>query len=139
MQDVQYADIDHYDERKVFTVDDKLFAGLPQYFRSLREDGIRTIIILVSIMMRPHNYSFVKWNNSLLEMPRLFNNLNYFADTRETCSFAVIIFDHTAYYHQQLNIAAKLVNCEKSVFKFFAYYETSMQQILILKKFPLKL
>lgn len=48
LQDVQYADIDHYDERKVFTIDNESFAGLPEYFKSLHEQGIRTIIILVS-------------------------------------------------------------------------------------------
>ena len=50
-QDVQYADIDHYDERKVFTVDDENFAGLAEYFDELRDGGMRTVIILVSVLM----------------------------------------------------------------------------------------
>ena len=44
---MQYADIDHMDERKIFTVDDVNFAGLNDYFVTLRDRGMRTIIILV--------------------------------------------------------------------------------------------
>ena len=44
---MQYADIDHMDERKIFTVDDVNFAGLNDYFVTLRSRGMRTIIILV--------------------------------------------------------------------------------------------
>ncbi|KAL3869416.1 hypothetical protein ACJMK2_042100, partial [Sinanodonta woodiana] len=44
--DVQYADIDHMDERKDFTVDNKAFQGLNDYFKSLQEGGMHTIIIL---------------------------------------------------------------------------------------------
>jgi len=47
MQDVQYADIDHYEESKVFTIDNVAFAGLAEYFDELRQDGMRTVIILV--------------------------------------------------------------------------------------------
>ena len=46
-QDVQYADIDHMQERMDFTVDNINFKGLPKYFEQLRQDGMRTIIILV--------------------------------------------------------------------------------------------
>lgn len=46
-QDVQYADIDHMDERKDFTVDQVNFNGLKDYFDELRSQGMRTIIILV--------------------------------------------------------------------------------------------
>jgi len=49
MQDVQYADIDHYDERKVFTIDNVNFAGISDYFEELRNNGMRTIIILVGV------------------------------------------------------------------------------------------
>ena len=45
-QDVQYADIDHYDDNQVFTIDNVAFAGLSQYFDELRRDGMRTVIIL---------------------------------------------------------------------------------------------
>lgn len=47
-QDVQYADIDHMEEQRIFTVDNKNFAGLNGYFESLRAGGMHTIIILVS-------------------------------------------------------------------------------------------
>lgn len=46
-QDVQYADIDHMDERKDFTIDPVNFNGLKEYFDELRSQGMRTIIILV--------------------------------------------------------------------------------------------
>lgn len=46
-QDVQYADIDHMDERKDFTIDPVNFNGLREYFNELRSQGMRTIIILV--------------------------------------------------------------------------------------------
>nr|KAG5714021.1 hypothetical protein BaRGS_020349 [Batillaria attramentaria] len=45
--DVQYADIDHMDERKDFTVDNANFNGLNNYFRSLKDAGMHVIIILV--------------------------------------------------------------------------------------------
>ena len=48
LQDVQYADIDHMDRRLDFTVDDVNFAGLNDYWQSLRAAGMRTVIILVS-------------------------------------------------------------------------------------------
>ncbi|XP_013421015.1 sucrase-isomaltase, intestinal [Lingula anatina] len=50
-QDVQYADIDHMDERKDFTVDPVNFGGLQAYFTHLQDNGMHIIIILVSF---PH-------------------------------------------------------------------------------------
>ena len=47
-QDVQHADIDHFDENKDFTVDPVNFGRLPEYFRNLQDNGMRTVIILVS-------------------------------------------------------------------------------------------
>lgn len=44
--DVQYADIDHMDERKIFTIDQVNFAGLNNYFKELQSSGMHTIIIL---------------------------------------------------------------------------------------------
>ncbi|XP_061182189.1 maltase-glucoamylase-like [Saccostrea echinata] len=44
--DVQYADIDHMDEQKDFTIDPVNFKGLKEYFDELRSEGMRTIIIL---------------------------------------------------------------------------------------------
>ena len=46
-QDVQYADIDHMDEERDFTIDAVNFKGLPEYFNHLKNSGMRTIIILV--------------------------------------------------------------------------------------------
>ena len=45
---MQYADIDHMDERMDFTIDNVNFAGLPEYFQTLRDGGMHTVIILVS-------------------------------------------------------------------------------------------
>ena len=47
MQDVQYADIDHMDERRDFTIDNVNFNGLTDYFHQLRQGGMSTIIIIV--------------------------------------------------------------------------------------------
>ncbi|XP_060598146.1 sucrase-isomaltase, intestinal-like [Ruditapes philippinarum] len=44
--DVQYADIDHFDANMDFTLDKTNFGDLPQYFTKLRENGMRTVIIL---------------------------------------------------------------------------------------------
>ncbi|XP_050403277.1 maltase-glucoamylase [Patella vulgata] len=56
--DVQVADIDHMDERKDFTIDDVNYSGLKQYFESLRNDGIRTIIILdPALIVNETNYN----------------------------------------------------------------------------------
>ncbi|KAL8616022.1 hypothetical protein ACOMHN_014984 [Nucella lapillus] len=55
--DVQYADIDHMDERKDFTIDPVNFAFLPQYFDTLRQRGMRTIIILdPALIVNETNY-----------------------------------------------------------------------------------
>ena len=51
LQDVQYADIDHMEERKDFTVNNDNFTGLNKYFESLQNDGMHIIIILVSICL----------------------------------------------------------------------------------------
>ena len=47
-QDVVYADIDHMDSYRIFTVDDVNYADLKDYFTELREQGMKTVIILVS-------------------------------------------------------------------------------------------
>ncbi|KAJ8305351.1 hypothetical protein KUTeg_015896 [Tegillarca granosa] len=44
--DVQYADIDHMEEEKVFTIDNVKFKGLNDTFTELRNGGMRTMIIL---------------------------------------------------------------------------------------------
>ena len=48
LQDIQYADIDHMDERNDFTIDPVNFAGLSDYFKELQAGGMHTIIILVN-------------------------------------------------------------------------------------------
>ncbi|XP_052774040.1 sucrase-isomaltase, intestinal-like isoform X2 [Mya arenaria] len=44
--DIQYADIDHFDANKDFTIDQDKFGTLPQYFQKLQAQGMRTVIIL---------------------------------------------------------------------------------------------
>ncbi|CAH1773121.1 unnamed protein product [Owenia fusiformis] len=44
--DVQYGDIDHFEERMDFTYDKVNFAGLPEYIRDIQSKGMRFIIIL---------------------------------------------------------------------------------------------
>ncbi|WAR24895.1 SUIS-like protein [Mya arenaria] len=44
--DVQYADIDHMDERKDFTYDTVLWAGLPDYIQELHDGGMHFVIIV---------------------------------------------------------------------------------------------
>lgn len=44
--DVQYADIDYMDAQKDFTIDQKNFRGLKEYFAQLNNEGVRTIVIL---------------------------------------------------------------------------------------------
>jgi alpha-glucosidase (family GH31 glycosyl hydrolase) len=44
--DVQYADIEHYRDQMDFTIDEKKFGDLPNYFRELQSKGMRTVIIL---------------------------------------------------------------------------------------------
>ncbi|CAL4100017.1 unnamed protein product, partial [Meganyctiphanes norvegica] len=45
-QDVQYADIDHMDRRKDFTVDQENFKGLEDYVKEVKEDGLNFVFIL---------------------------------------------------------------------------------------------
>nr|XP_053632508.1 maltase-glucoamylase-like isoform X2 [Cherax quadricarinatus] len=45
-QDVQYADIDYMDRRMVFTYNEVNFAGLPEYIREVKGQGLRFILIL---------------------------------------------------------------------------------------------
>ena len=49
-QDVQFGDIDYMIRMKDFTYDPVNFKGLPDFVRSIRKDGLRYIIILVSII-----------------------------------------------------------------------------------------
>lgn len=45
-QDVQYGDIDYMIRQKDFTYDPVSFKGLPEFVRSIKNDGLRYIIIL---------------------------------------------------------------------------------------------
>ena len=47
VQDVVYADIDHMDVYRIFTLDRVNYADLNDYFSELRNQGMRTVIILV--------------------------------------------------------------------------------------------
>lgn len=53
---MQYADIDHMDERKDFTIDGTNFANLDKYFKKLQDSGMRIIIILVSCSLVIQNF-----------------------------------------------------------------------------------
>lgn len=75
--DVQYADIDHMEAAKDFTIDPKSYSGLGAYFRKLNEEGVRTIIILdPAILVQNSGYAplqlgtendvFIKWDNGSL-------------------------------------------------------------------------
>ncbi|XP_071531841.1 maltase-glucoamylase-like isoform X2 [Panulirus ornatus] len=58
-QDVQYVDIDHMDRRMDFTYDDVNFAGLPQYIRDVKRQGLRFSVILdpaINAEMSPQEY-----------------------------------------------------------------------------------
>ncbi|PVD23121.1 hypothetical protein C0Q70_16384 [Pomacea canaliculata] len=76
--DVQYADIDHMSERRDFTIDNSSFAGLTDYFRQLRDGGMRTIIILdpalVSNYTNYEPYERMKAVNGFIMWP---NDTNY--------------------------------------------------------------
>ena len=50
-QDVQYTDIDSFDENKDFTWDKERFRGLPDYIRELQSKGMRMVLILVGIAL----------------------------------------------------------------------------------------
>lgn len=55
--DTQVADIDHYDERKDFTVDPINWKGLPEYFSYLKEIGMKTVMILdPALIVNETNY-----------------------------------------------------------------------------------
>lgn len=55
-QDVQYGDIDYMIRQKDFTYDPVNFKGLPQLVRSIKNDGLRYIIILVSNSFLPRSW-----------------------------------------------------------------------------------
>jgi alpha-glucosidase (family GH31 glycosyl hydrolase) len=44
-KDTQVADIDHMDERKMFTIDPVRWNGLNGYFKELIDQGMKTIIL----------------------------------------------------------------------------------------------
>jgi len=86
-QDVQYADIDHYDERKVFTVDNVTFPNLKGYFQSLRDNGMRIIIILDPCLIANdstyHPFEaglsaemYIRWPNRTIQPDLDFNMIN---------------------------------------------------------------
>ena len=50
-QDVQFGDIDYMIRMKDFTYDPVNFKGLPEFVRSIKKDGLRYIIILVSTLV----------------------------------------------------------------------------------------
>lgn len=57
IQDVQFGDIDYMIRQKDFTYDNVNFKGLPEFVRDIKKDGLRYIIILVSVIMKSPFYA----------------------------------------------------------------------------------
>ena len=51
LQDVQYADIDYMERQLDFTLNPR-FSGLPALIKKIQEEGMRFILILVSVEFR---------------------------------------------------------------------------------------
>lgn len=49
---MQYGDIDYMTRQKDFTYDPANFKGLPEFVQSIKKDGLRYIIILVSVSVK---------------------------------------------------------------------------------------
>jgi len=56
---VQFGDIDYMIRQKDFTYDPVNFKGLPEFVRSIKKDGLRYIIILVSFVLHVY-FLFLK-------------------------------------------------------------------------------
>lgn len=69
-QDVQFGDIDYMIRMKDFTYDPVNFKGLPEFVRSIRKDGLRYIIILVSRIFCLSIENNVQKNNFILLLSR---------------------------------------------------------------------
>ena len=85
--DVQYADIDHMDERMDFTIDSVNFGGLPGYVKELQSRGMHFIIILDPALItnvtgyEPYEKGleqdvFIKWPNNTSPDYDEYNNTN---------------------------------------------------------------
>lgn len=49
---MQFGDIDYMIRQKDFTYDNVNFKGLPEFVRHIKKDGLRYIIILVSVTLK---------------------------------------------------------------------------------------
>ena len=49
---MQFGDIDYMIRQKDFTYDNVNFKGLPEFVRDIKKDGLRYIIILVSVTLK---------------------------------------------------------------------------------------
>ena len=56
---MQFGDIDYMIRQKDFTYDPVNFKGLPEFVRSIKKDGLRYIIILVSFVIHVY-FLFLK-------------------------------------------------------------------------------
>ena len=56
---MQFGDIDYMIRQKDFTYDPDNFKGLPEFVRSIKKDGLRYIIILVSFVLHVY-FLFLK-------------------------------------------------------------------------------
>lgn len=54
---MQFGDIDYMIRQKDFTYDNVNFKGLPEFVRDIKKDGLRYIIILVSVIMKSPFFS----------------------------------------------------------------------------------
>lgn len=85
------ADIDHFDKRADFTIDQENWAGLPDYFNELHDKGMKTVLILDPAIPieRGETYwpyengvtndVFIKWDNGTTMLAAVNkSNLCYF-------------------------------------------------------------
>ena len=99
-QDVQFGDIDYMIRMKDFTYDPVNFKGLPDFVRSIRRDGLRYIIILVSIIfclsiennLQENHFilllsRFIFWSPERNELKRFATSSKLFHDKQTDRSF----------------------------------------------------
>ncbi len=103
------ADIDHYDERKVFTVDPIKWRGLNEYFEEIEREGMKTIMILDPFLIAnysdypPYQRGFDK--KAFIEWPEDYANPDY-ADTNSS-----VMLGYVCIYkkNQKINIMVKVL------------------------------
>jgi len=66
-QDVQYGDIDHMDRHVDFTYNKKTYAGLPEFVRAVKKDGLRYIIILDPAISANETQPYNAYDDGVIE------------------------------------------------------------------------